>query len=139
MANGNNGNGAPKPVGCAIYTRKSSDEGLNQDFNSLDAQRDAGEAYIRSQAGEGWTLVPDQYDDGGYTGANMDRPAVKRPAGGRPGQEGRLRRGLQGGPPQPLDPRLRQDHGGPGEARRKVRFGHAAVQHDHLARLPRGP
>jgi len=67
MANGNNGNGAPKPVRCAIYTRKSTDEGLNQDFNSLDAQRDAGEAYIRSQAGEGWTLVPDQYDDGGYT------------------------------------------------------------------------
>jgi site-specific DNA recombinase len=78
MANGNNGNGAPKPVRCAIYTRKSSDEGLNQDFNSLDAQRDAGEAYIRSQAGENWMLVPDQYDDGGYTGANMDRPAVKR-------------------------------------------------------------
>jgi site-specific DNA recombinase len=78
MANGNNGNGAPKPVRCAIYTRKSTDEGLNQDFNSLDAQRDAGEAYIRSQAGEGWTLVPDQYDDGGYTGANMDRPALRR-------------------------------------------------------------
>lgn len=53
MANGNNSNGAPKPVRCAIYTRKSTDEGLNQDFNSLDAQRDAGEAYIRSQAGEG--------------------------------------------------------------------------------------
>jgi site-specific DNA recombinase len=78
MANGNNGNGAPKPVRCAIYTRKSTDEGLNQDFNSLDAQRDAGEAYIRSQAGEGWTLVPEQYDDGGYTGANMERPALRR-------------------------------------------------------------
>jgi hypothetical protein len=78
MANGNNGNGAPKPVRCAIYTRKSTDEGLNQDFNSLDAQRDAGEAYIRSQAGEGWTLLSDQYDDGGYTGANMDRPALRR-------------------------------------------------------------
>src|SRR5579884_1507672 len=78
MANGNNGNGAPKPVRCAIYTRKSTDEGLNQDFNSLDAQRDAGEAYIRSQAGEGWILLPDQYDDGGYTGANMDRPALRR-------------------------------------------------------------
>lgn len=78
MANGNNGTSAPKPVRCAIYTRKSTDEGLNQDFNSLDAQRDAGEAYIRSQAGEGWTLLPDQYDDGGYTGANMDRPALRR-------------------------------------------------------------
>jgi site-specific DNA recombinase len=51
---------------------------LGQDFNSLDAQRDAGEAYIRSQAGEGWTLLPDQYDDGGYTGANMERPALRR-------------------------------------------------------------
>ena len=70
--------GPPKPIRCAIYTRKSTDEGLNQDFNSLDAQREAGEAYIRSQVGEGWSLVPAQYDDGGYTGANMERPAVKR-------------------------------------------------------------
>lgn len=77
MANGNSSK-APKAVRCAIYTRKSTDEGLNQDFNSLDAQRDAGEAYIRSQAGEGWTLLPDQYDDGGCTGANMERPALKR-------------------------------------------------------------
>ena len=65
----------PKPVRCAIYTRKSTEEGLNQDFNSLDAQREAGEAYIPSQKHEGWTLVPDQYDDGGYTGGNMDGPA----------------------------------------------------------------
>jgi site-specific DNA recombinase len=73
-----NGNGAPTAVRCAIYTRKSTEEGLNQNFNSLDAQRDAGEAYIRSQAGEGWTLLPDHYDDGGFTGANMDRPALRR-------------------------------------------------------------
>jgi site-specific DNA recombinase len=71
-------NGTPKPVRCAIYTRKSTDEGLEKDFNSLDAQREAGEAYIRSQMGEGWNLVPAQYDDGGYTGANMERPALKR-------------------------------------------------------------
>lgn len=69
---------APKIVRCAIYTRKSTEEGLDQNFNSLDAQRDAGEAYIRSQAGEGWTCLAAQYDDGGYTGANMDRPALKR-------------------------------------------------------------
>src|SRR5712692_1996047 len=69
---------ATAPVRCAIYTRKSTEEGLNQDFNSLDAQREAAEAYIRSQVHEGWTLLPAQYDDGGYTGANMDRPAVKR-------------------------------------------------------------
>src|ERR1035437_8122556 len=74
---GNNG-GAAKPVRCAIYTRKSTEEGLGQDFNSLDAQRESGEAYVRSQAGEGWTLLPDQYDDGGYTGANMERPALRR-------------------------------------------------------------
>ena len=76
-----NGNGTPaksKPARCAIYTRKSTEEGLNQYFNSLDAQREAAEAYIRSQAGEGWSLVPAQYDDGGYTGANMERPALKR-------------------------------------------------------------
>jgi site-specific DNA recombinase len=68
----------PKPVRCAIYTRKSTDEGLDQDFNSLDAQREAGQSYIRSHKGEGWTLSPKQYDDGGYTGANMERPALKR-------------------------------------------------------------
>jgi len=80
MASNGNGKpqGPPKPVRCAIYTRKSTDEGLNQDFNSLDAQREAGEAYIRSQMGEGWSLLPAQYDDGGYTGANMERPALKR-------------------------------------------------------------
>jgi site-specific DNA recombinase len=76
----NNGNGTAvrTTVRCAIYTRKSTEEGLGQDFNSLDAQRDSGEAYIRSQAGEGWTLLPEQYDDGGYTGANMERPAIRR-------------------------------------------------------------
>jgi site-specific DNA recombinase len=52
--------------------------GLEQEFNSLDAQREAGEAYVRSQVGGGWTLLPDRYDDGGFTGGNMDRPAVKR-------------------------------------------------------------
>ena len=71
-------NGIPKPVRCAIYTRKSTDEGLDQNFNSLDAQRDAGEAYIRSQAGEGWTLLSTKYADGGYTGSNMERPALRR-------------------------------------------------------------
>jgi site-specific DNA recombinase len=71
-------NGSSKVVRCAIYTRKSTEEGLEQSFNSLDNQRDAGEAYIRSQAGEGWIVLPTLYDDGGYTGANMDRPAMKR-------------------------------------------------------------
>jgi site-specific DNA recombinase len=65
-------------VRCAVYTRKSTDEGLDQAFNTLDAQRDAAEAFIRSQRGEGWVVLPDHYDDGGYTGANMDRPALQR-------------------------------------------------------------
>src|SRR6266849_875806 len=65
-------------VRCAIYTRKSTEEGLDQDFNSLDAQREAAEAYIHSQAHAGWTCLPDRYDDGGYTGSNLDRPALQR-------------------------------------------------------------
>ena len=69
---------APKDVRCAIYTRKSTEEGLNQEFNSLDAQREAAEAYILSQKHDGWTLVPTQYSDGGYTGANIERPGVKQ-------------------------------------------------------------
>src|SRR6202521_6387872 len=63
---------------CAIYTRKSSEEGLEQDFNSLDAQRESCEAFIRSQHGEGWRLVQTGYDDGGFSGGTMERPALKR-------------------------------------------------------------
>ena len=69
---------SPKTIRCAIYTRKSSDDGLEQDFNSLDAQRDAAESYIASQRAEGWRCIPTRYDDGGFTGGNLDRPAVKR-------------------------------------------------------------
>src|SRR6202051_2331977 len=65
-------------IRCAIYTRKSTEEGLDQDFNSLDAQRESAEAYITSQKNEGWTCLPDRYDDGGFTGGNIDRPALKR-------------------------------------------------------------
>jgi site-specific DNA recombinase len=68
----------PSPIRCAIYTRKSSEEGLNQAFNSLDAQREACEAYISSQRHEGWTAVTNHYDDGGYSGGNIERPALKR-------------------------------------------------------------
>lgn len=72
-------NTPPKPrIRCAIYTRKSTEEGLDMEYNTLDAQRDAAEAYIMSQRHEGWTLVADHYDDGGYSGGNMDRPALKR-------------------------------------------------------------
>lgn len=62
---------------CAIYTRKSSEEGLEQDFNSLDAQREACQAYIASQKSEGWSAVKKQYDDGGFSGGNMERPALQ--------------------------------------------------------------
>ena len=67
-----------KPIRCAIYTRVSTDQGLEQDFNSLDAQRDAAEAYIRSQAHAAWTLIRSQYNDGGYSGGSTDRPALQR-------------------------------------------------------------
>lgn len=67
-----------RQIRCAIYTRKSTDEGLDRDFNSLDAQREAAESYVGSQKHEGWTALPDRYDDGGFTGANMERPALKR-------------------------------------------------------------
>lgn len=67
-----------KQVRCAIYTRKSSEEGLEQNFNSLHAQREACAAYVMSQASEGWTLLPDVYDDGGLSGGTLDRPALKR-------------------------------------------------------------
>lgn len=72
-------NGKTTPaIRCAIYTRKSTEEGLEQEFNSLDAQRESAEAFIKSQVAEGWVCLPDRYDDGGFTGGNIDRPALKR-------------------------------------------------------------
>jgi site-specific DNA recombinase len=68
----------PSRIRCAIYTRKSSEEGVEQSFNSLDAQREACEAYVLSQKQEGWLPIPTPYDDGGYSGGNMERPALKR-------------------------------------------------------------
>jgi len=70
--------GPSKPVHCAIYTRVSTDHGLDQDFNSLDAQHEAAQAYIRSQAHAGWTLIRARYDDGGYSGGSTERPALQR-------------------------------------------------------------
>ena len=68
----------PKRLRCAVYTRKSTEEGLEQAFNSLDAQREACAAYVLSQRHEGWTLQPDFYDDGGFTGGNMERPGLRQ-------------------------------------------------------------
>ncbi|MBT8418862.1 MAG: recombinase family protein [Silicimonas sp.] len=67
-----------KKIRCAIYTRKSSEDGLEQEFNSLDAQREACAAYVASQKHEGWVLLPDQYDDGGLSGGSLERPALQR-------------------------------------------------------------
>jgi site-specific DNA recombinase len=69
---------APKVIRCAIYTRKSTEEGLEQAFNTLDAQRESGEAYVAAQRHEGWTCLPDRYDDGGFSGGNLERPAMRR-------------------------------------------------------------
>jgi len=63
---------------CAVYTRKSSEEGFEMEFNSLEAQREACEAYVASQRAEGWILVPDRYDHGGFSGGTLERPALKR-------------------------------------------------------------
>jgi site-specific DNA recombinase len=70
--------GAKPKVRCAVYTRKSSEEGLEQNFNSLDAQREACAAYIDSQRHEGWVALDDHYDDGGYSGGTLERPALQR-------------------------------------------------------------
>ncbi len=69
---------AAKTVRCAVYTRKSSDEGLDQSFNSLDAQRESAESFIASRRHEGWVCVPERYDDGGYSGGTTNRPALQR-------------------------------------------------------------
>ena len=68
----------PKPVRRAIYTRVSTEHGLDQEFNSLDAQHEAAEAYVRSQAHDGWSLIRTRYDDGGYSGGSTERPALQR-------------------------------------------------------------
>ena len=73
-----NPNSTSSSVRCAIYTRKSSEEGLEQAFNSLDAQREAACACIASQQAEGWIALPQTYDDGGFTGGNLERPAMAR-------------------------------------------------------------
>ena len=89
-------------VRCAVYTRKSTDEGLDMAFNSLDAQREAGEAFVLSRKHEGWVCLPDRYDDGGYS-RRQHRAASPEAAHGRHRGRAHRRRGLlQGGPAQPL-------------------------------------
>jgi site-specific DNA recombinase len=78
MKQGSDRRAAGQAIRCAVYTRKSTEHGLDLEFNSLDAQREACEAYIKSQASEGWQVIPDQYNDPAYSGGNMDRPALKQ-------------------------------------------------------------
>src|SRR2546429_9586041 len=85
-----------KPVRCAIYTRVSTDHGLDQEFNSLDAQYDAASAYIRSQAHAGWTLIRSRYDDGGYSGSSTGRPALRRLLADVRARKGDVIRGYKG-------------------------------------------
>src|SRR5262249_57753125 len=86
---------------CAIYTRKSTEEGLEQGFNSLHAQREACEAFIRSQRQEGWRVLPEAFDDGGYSGATMQRPALARPLGAAKTGGGEGGGGANDDPPPP--------------------------------------
>ena len=90
-----------KKLRCAVYTRKSTDEGLEKEFNTLDAQRDACEAYVACQRAEGWVLVRDRYDDGGFSGGTLERPGAAAPAGRHRARAGRRHRGLQDRPPVP--------------------------------------
>ena len=119
-----------KLVRCAIYTRKSTEEGLEQEFNSLDAQREACAAYILSQRHEGWTLVPDIYDDGGFSGGNMERPGLKQLLADVAARQGRRDRRLQGRSADPQPRRLRQDRRRARRGRGLVRERHPVVQHD---------
>lgn len=99
----------PRTRRCAIYTRKSSEEGLERDFNSLHAQREAREAFIKSQAGEAWWLVKATYDDGGLSGGTMERPALQRLLTRYQGGAHRRGGGLQGRPAHLLARGLCQD------------------------------
>src|SRR5215468_7308138 len=104
--------GATLPlVRCALYTRKSTEEGLEQEFNSLDAQRESAAAFVKSQTGEGWTCLPERYDDGGFTGGNMERPGLRNLLADIESGKGRLRGRLQGRSAQPVAVGLRQDDG----------------------------
>ena len=91
----------PRRMRCAVYTRKSSEEGLDMEFNSLDAQREACEAYIASQRAEGWVTVRDRYDDGGFSGGTLERPALQRLLADIEAGLDRRHRGLQDRPAQP--------------------------------------
>ena len=105
-----------KALRCAIYTRKSTEEGLEQDFNSLDAQREACAAYVLSQKHEGWSALADRYDDGGYSGGSLERPALSR-----------LLADVEAGKVG-----LRPDRGDLRCRRGQLRLDHPGLQHHHV-------
>src|SRR5258705_10240683 len=99
-------------VRCAIYTRKSSEEGLEQEFNSLQAQREACEAFIESQRQEGWLCLRAAYDDGGFSGARMDRPALQQLLADLTAGRGAAHRHYENPDSPPPPPPLSDDHRG---------------------------
>ena len=117
---------------CAIYTRKSSEEGLDMEFNSLDAQREACEAYIASQKAEGWVCLRDKYDDGGFSGGTLDRPALKELIADIEDGLVRRDRGLQDRPPQPRADGFLEAGRDLRPPRCHLRLRHAVLQHHHL-------
>ena len=114
---------------CAIYTRKSTEHNLDLAFTSLDAQREACEAYIKSQAAEGWRLVPDHYDDGAFSGASLERPALQQLLADVRARKIDIVRGLQGRPADPLAGGFCQADRAVRRPWRLVRVGDAIVQH----------
>ena len=118
-----------KKIRCAIYTRKSSEDGLEQEFNSLHAQREACASYIASQKHEGWVLLPDAYDDGGLSGGSLERPALQQLLQDVGGGQGGSDRRLQDRPPDPLAGGLLEDRRHPGCRRSLVRFCHPVFQY----------
>ena len=109
-----------KKIRCAIYTRKSAEEGLEQEFNSLDAQREACAAYVASQKAEGWVLLPTVYEDAGLSGGTLERPGLQRLLDRHRCRSRRPDCGLQGRPTDPFPLRLC-------EARRAARGGQHRV------------
>ena len=121
---------------CAVYTRKSSEEGLDMEFNSLDAQREACEAYIASQRPEGWTLVPDRYDDGGFSGGNVGAARAAAIDRRHRSETGRRRCRLQDRPALPLADGLRQAGRGIRSQQRHLRERDPVIQHDNVDGTP---
>src|SRR4051812_35395237 len=120
----------PKTLRCAIYTRVSTDQGLEQEFNSLDNQRESAEAYVKSQAHEGWRCLPALYDDGGFSGGSLERPSLQRLLADIRARRVECRRGLQGGSADALAGGLRQAGRALRPARRLLRLRHAGIQYD---------